>query len=86
MGISHSNMNRNCKPILKNISLEESAQSPLLNDSNVNFRHQQRLEYANNHLNINSIRNKFLDLKELALSETDICLISETELDYSFPD
>ena len=38
------------------------------------------------HLNINSIRNKFLDFKELVLSETDIYLISETKLDDSFPD
>ena len=38
------------------------------------------------HLNINSIRNKFLDFKGLVLGETDICLISETKLDDSFPD
>ena len=35
---------------------------------------------------MNSIRNKFLDFKELVLSDTDICLISETKLDDSFPD
>ena len=34
------------------------------------------------HLNINSIRNKFLDFKEIVLSDTDICLISETKLEY----
>ena len=32
------------------------------------------------------IKNKFLDSKELDLSVTDICLISETKLDDSFPD
>ena len=87
MGTSHSNMHRNCKPILKNVSVKESAQSPLVNDSAVNFR---LLKYVKNliigHLSINSIRNKFLDFKELDLGVTDICLISETKLDDSFPD
>ena len=90
MGISHSNTNRNCKPFIKNDSVKELAQSPAANDSTVNFLHQQRLKYARNlivgHLNINSIRNKFLDFKELILSERDICLNSEAKLDDSFPD
>ena len=90
MDISHSNMNRNCKPIVKNDSGKELAQSPVANDSTVNFLHQQRLKYAKNliigHLNINSIRNKFLDFKKVVLSDTDIYLISETKLDDSFPD
>ena len=83
-------MNRNCKPIIKNDSGKELAQSPVANDGTVKFLHQQRVKYAKNliigHLNINSIRNKFLDFKELILSDTDICLISETKLDDSFPD
>ena len=37
------------------------------------------------HLNINSIRNEFLDFKEFVLSDTGICLISDTKLDDSFP-
>ena len=90
MGISHSNMNRNCNPILKNVSVKELAQSPMANDGTMNFLHQQCLKYAKNliigHLNINSIRDKFLDFKELVLNETDICLISETKLNDSSPD
>ena len=62
----------------------------MANDGTVKFLHQQRVKYAKNliigHLNINSIRNKFLDFKELVLSDTDICLIPETKLDDSFPD
>ena len=62
----------------------------MVNDGTVNFSHQQRAKYAKNliigHLNINSIRNKFLDFKELLLSDTDICLISESKLEDSFPD
>ena len=90
MDIGHSNLNRNCKPIIKNVSGEEIAQSPVANDDTVNFLHQQRLKYAKNliigDLNINSIRNKFLDFKELVLSDTGICLIWETKLDDSFLD
>ena len=69
---------------------KELAQSHAANDGTVNVLHQLRLKYAKNliigHLNTNSIRNKFLDFKELVLSDTDICLISETKLDDSFPD
>ena len=76
MDISHSNRNRNCKPITKNDSGKELAQSPVANDCTVNFLHQQRLIYAKNliigHLNINSIKKKFLDFKELILSDADI--------------
>ena len=65
MDISHSNMNR--KTIIKNDSGKELAQSTVANDGNMNFLYQQRLKYAKNliigHLNINSIRNKFLDFK-----------------------
>ena len=79
MGISHYKMNRNCKIILKIVSVKELVQSPVANDSTVSFLHQQRVKYAKNliisHPNINSIRNKFLDFKELVLSQADICLI-----------
>ena len=37
------------------------------------------------HININSIRNKFEDLKEIAQNNIDILTISETKLDESFP-
>ena len=39
-------MNRNCKPIIKNDSGKELAQSPVANDGAVYFLHQQRLKYA----------------------------------------
>ena len=51
--------------------------------------HEQRLNHHKNviigHLNINSIRNKFSSFKDLVLKETDICLLSETKIDDSFP-
>ena len=48
MDISPSNMNRNCKPIIKNDPGKELAQSPVANDGTVNFLHQQRLKNAKN--------------------------------------
>ena len=37
------------------------------------------------HLNVNSIRNKFVSLEELIKRTFDIFLISETKIDDSFP-
>ena len=82
-------MNRNCKNI-KNDSGKELAHSPVANNGTVNFLHQQRLKYAKNliigHLNEHSVRHKFFNFNELVLSDTGICLISDTKLDDSFPD
>ena len=41
-------MNKNCKPIIKNDSGKELAQSPLANDGTMNFLNLQRLKYAKN--------------------------------------
>lgn len=38
------------------------------------------------HLNINSLRNKFEDLKSLVKDKVDILCITETKLDKSFPE
>ena len=38
------------------------------------------------HLNINSLRNKFEDLKEIIKGNIDILIVSETKIDRSFPD
>ena len=37
------------------------------------------------HLNINSLRNKITAVEELMRNKIDICLISETKLDETFP-
>ena len=37
------------------------------------------------HLNINCIWNKLSNFKDLVLKEADICLLSETKIDDSFP-
>ena len=50
---------------------------------------KQSLEYPKNvifgHLNINSLRNKFVSISELIKGKVDIFLINETKLDGSFP-
>ena len=55
----------------------------------LNGPYKQLLNHPKNviieHLNINTIRNKFSCFKNLVLKETDICLLSETKLDDSFP-
>ena len=55
----------------------------------LNGLHEQCLNHPKNviigQLNINSIRNKFSRFKDLVLKETDICLLSETKIDDSFP-
>ena len=57
-------------------------------DPSVNLRHYKlnsinKVVFA--HININSIRNKFEDLKEIVQKNIDILTISETKLDESFP-
>ena len=73
---------------------KESAKSVLTVSSGtpyvkLNGLHGQRLNHPKNviigHLNINSIRNKFSSFKDFVLKETDICLLSETKIDGSFP-
>ena len=44
MDISHSNINRNCKPNIKNDSVKELTQFAVANDDTVNFLHQKRLK------------------------------------------
>ena len=73
---------------------KESAKSVLTVSSDtpcdtLNGLHEQRLNHPKNvifgHLNINSVRNKFSGFKDLVLKETDICLLTETKIDDSFP-
>ena len=57
--------------------------------NNFNDLHEIRLKNPNRfifaHNNINSLRNKFEMLQEVIGNNIDVLLISETELDASFP-
>ena len=37
------------------------------------------------HLNANSLRNRFVAVDELIKNKIDVCLISETKVDKTFP-
>ena len=37
------------------------------------------------HLNVNSVRNKFEAVEELVQNKFDICFLSETKIDETFP-
>ena len=90
-------LNSSCKNFSRNYSnrqIKESAKSVLTVSSDtlcdtLNVLHKQRLNHPKNviigHLNIISVRNKFLGLKDLVLKETDICLLTETKIDDLFP-
>ena len=66
-----------------------SESSDTLNDYLIRLS-KQRLTYPKNlimgHLNINSRRNNFSSLQQTVLSKTDILLLSEAQIDDSFPD
>ena len=64
-----------------------SESSDTLNDDLIGLT-KLRLTYFKNliidHLNINSVRNKFSSFQQTILSKTDILLLSETKIDDSF--
>ena len=87
---SSNNFSRN----YSNRENKESAKSVLTASSDtpcdtLNGPHEQRLNHPKNviigHLNISSVRNKFSGFKGLVLKETDICSLTETKIDDSFP-
>ena len=49
----------------------------------IKIKHPKNLFFG--HLNVNSIRNKFVSIEELIKRTFDIFLISETKIDDSFP-
>ena len=90
-------VNSSCKNFSGNYSNrqnKESAKSVLTVSSatacdTLNGLHEQHLNHPKNvivgHLNTNSARSKFSGFKDLVLKETDIWLLTETEIDDSFP-
>ena len=83
------------KPLVNQITKEINLSSNTKNlDLNWNFNtfllvQAHRLKNPKNvimgHLNVNSLRNKFTAVEELIKGKTDIDLISETEIEESFP-
>ena len=83
------------KPLVNQITKESNLSSNTKNlDLNWDFNtfllvQAHRLKNPKNvimgHLNVNSLRNKFTAVEELIKGKTDIDLISETEIEESFP-
>ena len=50
-----------------------------------NYKLENSKNITMSHLNVNSLRNKFISTEELIKSKLDIFLVSETKIDHSFP-
>ena len=50
-----------------------------------NYKLENPKSMTISHLNINSLRNKFILIEELIKSKLDIFLVSATKIDHSFP-
>ena len=50
-----------------------------------NYKLENTKNITVSHLNVHSLRNKFISTEELIKSKLDIFLVSETKIDHSFP-
>ena len=82
------------EPVLNNTSNETVSQvhnNPNENTADSLFFEVKKYKLENpknitiSHLNVNSLRNKFILIEELIKSKLDIFLVSETKIDHSFP-
>ena len=82
------------EPVLDNTHSEAVSQARNnLNETTTDSRFFEvknyKLENPKNitisHLNVNSLRNKFISIEELIKSKLDIFLVSEMTIDHSFP-
>ena len=64
-------------------SINDASLDPLLEIKNLRLRNVNKVIIDN--ININSLPNKFEQLKELVMKHTDVLVIIETKLDDSFP-
>ena len=82
------------KPVLNNTPNE--AVSQVRNNLNENTADSLFFEVKNyklenpkkitiSHVNVSSLRNKFISIEELIKPKLDIFLVSETKIDHSFP-
>ena len=64
-------------------SINDASLDPLSEFKNLRLRNTNEVIIGN--ININSLPNKFKQLKELVMKHTDVLVITETKLDDSFP-
>ena len=63
-------------------SINDASLDPLPEFKNLQLRNTNKVIIGN--ININSLPNKFKQLKELVMKHTDVLVITETKLDDSF--
>ena len=91
LNVNSSNIDRPVNPTvasIKSISRNNSAEERAENDvfpSITGHRLQNAENITIGALNVNSLRNKIGAVKELITNNIDICLLSETKIDESFP-
>ena len=82
------------EPVLNNTRNEAVSQVPNnLNENTAdslfpevkNYKLENPKNITISHLNVNSLRIKFISVEELIKSTLDIFLVSETKIDHSFP-
>ena len=64
-------------------SINDASLDPLSEIKNLRLRNVNKVIIGN--ININSLPNKFEQLKELVIKHIDVLVITETKLDDSFP-
>ena len=84
------------EPVLSNTHETDETVPQVCNDLNQNmpgspfsevknYKLENRKNITIGHLNVSSLRNKFISIEELIKSKLDIFLVSETKIDHSFP-
>ena len=71
--------------LTEDVNIENTNNSSNLSDSlkNLKIKNSNRLVFGN--LNINTINNKFEQLKPIIKNNVDVLVVTETKLDSSFP-
>ena len=71
--------------LTEDVNVENTSNSSNLSDSlkNLKIKNSNRLVFGN--LNINTINNKFEQLKHMIKNNVDVLVVTETKLDSSFP-
>ena len=85
LNTSLETLNNNCALPKSNAHVHEEQESPNQFQHLIDIRTKHPKKFMTAHLNINSLRNKFIEIKELLSDKiVDVLFISETKLDCSF--
>ena len=80
--VSMNTLNETVSQVCNNLN-ENKEGSPFFKVNNYKLENPKNITIG--HLNVNSLRNKLISIKEFIKSKLDIFLVSETKIDNSFP-